>query len=99
MRLYLHENKNHFHIDSFALSLTLKQRLWVTLKWPIDDNEQSQDLQSWTRIKICCAASSLIQGAEGLLFHFTLSRLADQKPFYNIDKQKPPCQGPEGTPI
>ena len=102
MSLYLHENKTHFHIDSFALSLALKQRLGVTLNGLIDDNEHRAmiySLKQTTRIKICCAALSLIQGAEGLLFHFTLSRLADQKLFYNTDKQKPPCQGPEGTPI
>ena len=51
MSLYLHENKNHFHIDCFALSLALKQRLGVTLKGPIDDNEQSHNLQSWTKYK------------------------------------------------
>ena len=32
---YLHENKNHFRITSFALSLDLKQRLGATWKWPI----------------------------------------------------------------
>ena len=72
MSLYLQENKNHFHIDCFALSLALKQRLGVTLKGPIDDNEQSHDLQSWTKFKIQNSISSLIRGAEGSLFHFTL---------------------------
>ena len=47
----MHDNKNHFHIDSFALSLALKQTLGVILKGPIDDNEQSHDLQSWTKSK------------------------------------------------
>ena len=31
---YLHENKNHFHINSFALSLNLKQRFRVTWRCP-----------------------------------------------------------------
>ena len=31
---YLHENKNHFHINSSALSLNLKQRFRVTWKCP-----------------------------------------------------------------
>ena len=29
--------KNHFHINGFALSLALKQRLEATGKWPIED--------------------------------------------------------------
>ena len=28
--------KNHFHINSFALSLALKVRFFLTRKWPID---------------------------------------------------------------
>ena len=28
--------KNHFHVNGFALSLALKQRLRVTRKWSID---------------------------------------------------------------
>ena len=31
--IYLHEEKNHFHVIGFALSLVLKQRLWATRKW------------------------------------------------------------------
>ena len=27
--------KNHFHINGFALSLALKQRLGATRKWPV----------------------------------------------------------------
>ena len=34
--LYLHENKDCFHINGFALSLELKQRLGATRKWPIE---------------------------------------------------------------
>ena len=30
----LHENKNHFHINGFALSLPLKQRIHAIRKWP-----------------------------------------------------------------
>ena len=26
--------KNHFHVNGFAFSLALKQRLWATRKWP-----------------------------------------------------------------
>ena len=33
--LHLHENKNYFHINGFALCLALKQRLRATRKWPI----------------------------------------------------------------
>ena len=32
---YLHENKMRYHINGFALCLTLKQRLGATRKWPI----------------------------------------------------------------
>ena len=28
--------KKHFHINGFALSLALKQRLGATRKWPVD---------------------------------------------------------------
>ena len=27
---------NHFHVNGFALSLVLKQRLGTTWKWPVD---------------------------------------------------------------
>ena len=30
--------KTHFHINGFALSLSLKQRLEVTRKWPISQD-------------------------------------------------------------
>ena len=40
--LYLHENKNRFHINGFALRLALKQRLEVTRKWPITKGMKSQ---------------------------------------------------------
>ena len=33
--------KNHFHMNSFALSLALKQRLGVTRKWSIDERMKS----------------------------------------------------------
>ena len=33
---YVHENKNDFHLNGFALSLALKQRLKTTRKWPIE---------------------------------------------------------------
>ena len=32
---YLHENKSHFHINGFAFSLALKQKLGATWKWLI----------------------------------------------------------------
>ena len=32
---YLLKNKIHFHINGFALSLALKQRLRATGKWPM----------------------------------------------------------------
>ena len=36
---YLHENKKiHFHIKAFVVSLTLKQRLEATWKWPLGLN-------------------------------------------------------------
>ena len=28
--------KNHFHVNGFALSLALNERLEVTVKWPIE---------------------------------------------------------------
>lgn len=31
---HLNDNKNNFHINDFALSLTLKQRFMATWKWP-----------------------------------------------------------------
>ena len=34
-KLYLHENKNLFHFNSFVHSLALGQRVGVTWKWPI----------------------------------------------------------------
>ena len=37
--ILLHENKNHFHINGFALSLALKQRLQTTRKWPFQKLE------------------------------------------------------------
>ena len=38
---YLLENKNHLHINVFALSLALKQRLWATQKWPMSVRVQA----------------------------------------------------------
>ena len=35
MRFICMRIKNHFHINGFALSLALKQRLEATWKWPI----------------------------------------------------------------
>ena len=32
---FLHEKKNHFHINGFALSLALKKGLAATRKWQI----------------------------------------------------------------
>ena len=31
---HLNDNKNNFHINGFALSLALKQKLMATWKWP-----------------------------------------------------------------
>ena len=36
MRFICMRTKNHFHVNDFTLSLTLKQRLGATPKWPID---------------------------------------------------------------
>ena len=47
-----------------------------------------------TRIKIRCAASSLIRGAEGLLFHFTLSKTGGSEALYNTDKHVKVPGGP-----
>ena len=36
MRFICMRTKNHFHVNGFKLSLTLKQRLGAIPKWPID---------------------------------------------------------------
>ena len=36
MRLICMRTKNHFHVNDFTLSITLKQKLGATLKWPTD---------------------------------------------------------------
>ena len=44
--------KNHFHINSFALSLALKVRFFGTRKWPIFSSLQSITKEIWA-IKHC----------------------------------------------
>ena len=38
---HLRGNKNHFHINGFALSLALKQKIGETLRWPIQHMERT----------------------------------------------------------
>ena len=38
---YLRGNKNHFHINGFALSFALKQKIGETLRWPIQHMERT----------------------------------------------------------
>ena len=38
---HLRGNKNHFHINGFALSLALKQKIGETLRWPIQQMERT----------------------------------------------------------
>ena len=33
---HFHANQSHFHLNGFARRLVLKQRQWVTRKWPIE---------------------------------------------------------------
>ena len=35
------EIKNHFHMNGFALSLALKQKIGATLRWPIQYMERT----------------------------------------------------------
>ena len=48
---YLHENTKHFHINSFALSLNLKQRFRVTWRCPFLTSPSVSRSQAGTHVR------------------------------------------------